>query len=63
MYGWKLACMLLIGVPLIAGAAYQQTLIIRRNQLRDLKLMDSAGRVSNILIYYYFFIKLYIIIL
>ncbi|XP_075237871.1 ATP-dependent translocase ABCB1-like [Lycorma delicatula] len=47
IYGWQLACMLLIGIPLIAGASYHQTAIIRRNQLRDLKYMDNAGRVAS----------------
>ncbi|XP_063233028.1 ATP-dependent translocase ABCB1-like isoform X2 [Bacillus rossius redtenbacheri] len=47
LYGWKLALLLTIAVPVIAGASYQQMLIIRRNQRRDAELMDEAGRVAS----------------
>jgi 4-hydroxybenzoate polyprenyltransferase len=43
--GWKLAILLLITVPLMIMASYQQTMILRRNQRRDAELMDQAGRV------------------
>lgn len=43
--GWKLAMLLLVAVPLLVMASYQQTMILRRNQRRDAELMDQAGRV------------------
>ena len=45
--GWKLALLLVVGAPVIAGASYQQMMILRRNQRRDTELMDSAGRVAS----------------
>lgn len=46
-FGWKLTLVLCFGVPFIAGATYQQNLILKKNQIRDSKLMDTAGRVSK----------------
>jgi len=48
-YGWKLAIVLGISVPLIVGAGYQQQMGLRKNQRRDAKFMDEAGRVINII--------------
>lgn len=45
-YGWKLALLLLVAVPLITAGAYQQTSMLRKHQQRDAKYMDNAGRVS-----------------
>ena len=45
LYGWKLACVLMIAVPLLVFASYQLTLINRRYQRRDNDLMDLAGKV------------------
>ncbi|XP_071446041.1 ATP-dependent translocase ABCB1-like [Hetaerina americana] len=47
LYGWKLALLLMIGVPLIAVASYHQTMVLRRNQRRDADLMEDAGRVAS----------------
>nr|CAD7444165.1 unnamed protein product [Timema bartmani] len=47
LYGWKLALLLMIAVPVISFAGYQQMLIIRRNQRRDAELMNEAGRVAS----------------
>lgn len=40
--------MLVLGVfvPLVMYASYKQQVLLRRNQVRDTKLMDDAGRVS-----------------
>ena len=43
--GWKLALLLLVAVPILIVASYEQTMILRRNQKRDAELMDQAGRV------------------
>ncbi|XP_014294685.1 ATP-dependent translocase ABCB1 [Halyomorpha halys] len=45
--GWKLACILLVVVPIIAGAAYKQASLLRRHQKRDAKFMDDAGQVAT----------------
>ncbi|KAG8222222.1 hypothetical protein J437_LFUL001420 [Ladona fulva] len=47
LYGWKLALLLVVGVPLIAAASYHQTMILRRYQRRDAELMEDAGRVAS----------------
>nr|CAD7402029.1 unnamed protein product [Timema poppensis] len=47
LYGWKLALLLMVAVPVISFAGYQQMLIIRRNQRRDAELMNEAGRVAS----------------
>lgn len=52
IFGWKLAIVLSLSVPLIVGAGYQQQMGLRKNQRRDAKFMDEAGRViNNILLY------------
>ena len=48
LFGWKLALLLVIAVPFIAGASYQQMMILRRNQRRDAELMNDAARVSTL---------------
>lgn len=48
LFGWKLALLLVIAVPFIAGASYQQMMILRRNQRRDAELMNDAARVSTV---------------
>lgn len=45
LFGWKLALLLVVAVPFIAGASYQQMMILRRNQRRDAELMNEAARV------------------
>lgn len=45
VYGWKLAVVLVLSVPLIVGAGYQQQMGLRKHQRRDAKFMDEAGRV------------------
>jgi len=53
IYGWKLAIVLGLAVPLIICAGYQQQMGLRKNQRRDAKFMDEAGRVIyNIRLYY-----------
>lgn len=47
-FGWKLTLVLCFGAPFIAGATYQQNMILKKNQIRDTKLMETAGRVSKI---------------
>ncbi len=49
-FGWKLGLLLLLGVPFIAGAAYHQNKILKKNQLRDCRLMEMAGRVRFVII-------------
>jgi len=44
-FGWKLAIVLSLAVPLIIGAGYQQQMGLRKPQRRDAKFMDEAGRV------------------
>lgn len=51
-YGWKLAMVLGLSVPLVIGAGYQQQMSLRKNQRRDAKYMDEAGRVINIICLY-----------
>lgn len=45
LYGWKLAFVLMIAVPLLVFASYQMTLISRHYQRWDNNLMDLAGKV------------------
>lgn len=45
LFGWKLALLLVVAVPFIAGASYQQMMILRRNQRRDAELMNDAAKV------------------
>lgn len=47
LFGWKLALLLVVAVPFIAGASYQQMMILRRNQRRDAELMNEAARVAS----------------
>ncbi|XP_026274262.1 ATP-dependent translocase ABCB1-like isoform X2 [Frankliniella occidentalis] len=47
IFGWKLALLLVVAVPFIAGASYQQMMILRRNQRRDAELMNDAARVAS----------------
>ncbi|XP_022171475.1 multidrug resistance protein 1B-like isoform X2 [Myzus persicae] len=47
IYGWKLAIVLGLAVPLIIGAGYQQQMGLRKNQRRDAKFMDEAGRIAT----------------
>ncbi|KAK7863891.1 hypothetical protein R5R35_007224 [Gryllus longicercus] len=46
-HGWKLALLLLVAVPILAGAAYQQMMILRRTQRRDAELLEEAGKVAS----------------
>ncbi|XP_022176201.1 multidrug resistance protein 1B-like isoform X3 [Myzus persicae] len=46
-FGWKLAVVLVIGVPLIAGAAYKQLMIVQKNQKQDFECMDEADRITS----------------
>lgn len=45
--GWKLSLVLMIAVPIIAGAAFKQARLLRRYQKRDAKFMDDAGQVCG----------------
>jgi ABC-type multidrug transport system fused ATPase/permease subunit len=45
VYGWKLAFLLMIAVPILVFASYQLALINRRYQRRDAYLMEQAGKV------------------
>ena len=47
LFGWKLAVLLIFGVPFIAGAAYQQNMILKKSQFRDSRLMEIAGKVNT----------------
>lgn len=47
-FGWKLAIVLVIGVPIIAGAAYKQLMIVQKSQKRDHECMDEAARVRKL---------------
>lgn len=47
LFGWKLAMLLIFGVPFIAGAAYQQNMILKKSQFRDSRLMEIAGKIVN----------------
>ncbi|XP_060852924.1 ATP-dependent translocase ABCB1-like isoform X2 [Rhopalosiphum padi] len=47
IYGWKLAIVLGLAVPLIICAGYQQQMGLRKNQRRDAKFMDEAGRIAT----------------
>ncbi|XP_025418287.1 multidrug resistance protein 1-like [Sipha flava] len=46
-FGWKLAIVLVFGVPIIAGAAYKQLMLVRKSQKRDSECMDEAGRIAS----------------
>lgn len=46
LYGWKLACLLLVAIPIIIYAGYQQVYQIRKFAYRDMTIMDNAGKVS-----------------
>lgn len=46
-FGWKLAIVLALGVPIIAGAAYKQLMLMRKSQYRDTECMNEAGRVRT----------------
>ncbi|XP_060871148.1 ATP-dependent translocase ABCB1-like [Metopolophium dirhodum] len=46
-FGWKFAVVLVIGVPIIAGAAYKQLMIVQRSQKQDLECMDEAARIKS----------------
>lgn len=50
IYGWKLALVLVLAVPFIIGAGYQQQMSLRKYQRRDAKFMDEAGRVIHFMI-------------
>lgn len=47
IFGWKLAIVLSFSLPLIVGAGYQQQMGLRKNQRRDAKFMDEAGRIAT----------------
>ncbi|XP_046678663.1 ATP-dependent translocase ABCB1-like isoform X2 [Homalodisca vitripennis] len=47
VFGWKLALVLLLIVPLITGGAYHQTLMMRRTQTQDSRLMDDANKIAT----------------
>ncbi|XP_060833712.1 ATP-dependent translocase ABCB1-like isoform X4 [Rhopalosiphum padi] len=46
-FGWKFAIILVIGVPIIAGAAYKQLIIVQKSKKRDFEVMDKANRISS----------------
>lgn len=48
VFGWKLAFLLMIAVPILVFASYQLALINRRYQRRDAYLMEQAGKVIKI---------------
>jgi ABC-type multidrug transport system fused ATPase/permease subunit len=45
LYGWKLALLLMIALPILVFASYRLKLINRRYQRLDNHLMDLAGKV------------------
>ncbi|XP_050546689.1 ATP-dependent translocase ABCB1-like [Daktulosphaira vitifoliae] len=47
IFGWKLAIVLMLSVPVLIGASYQQQMIQRKHQRRDAKFMDEAGRIAS----------------
>lgn len=47
VFGWKLAFLLMIAVPILVFASYQLALISRRYQRRDAHLMEQAGKVAS----------------
>jgi predicted MFS family arabinose efflux permease len=53
VFGWKLAFLLMIAVPILVFASYQQALVSRRYQQRDSDLMDLAGKVRTVMILIY----------
>lgn len=48
VFGWKLAFLLMIAVPILVFASYQLALISRRYQRRDAHLMEQAGKVIKV---------------
>ncbi|CAI6347628.1 unnamed protein product [Macrosiphum euphorbiae] len=46
-FGWKFAVVLVIGVPIIAGAAYKQLMIVQKSQKKDFEYMDEAARIKS----------------
>lgn len=46
-FGWKFAIVLVIGVPIIAGATYKQLMIVQKSQKRDFEFMDKPNRVKK----------------
>ncbi|KAL5234824.1 hypothetical protein ACI65C_002234 [Semiaphis heraclei] len=46
-FGWKLAVVLVIGVPIIAGAAYKQLVVVQKRQKQDLEHMNEADRITS----------------
>jgi len=46
-FGWKFTIVLVIGVPIIAGAAYKQLMIVQKSQKQDLECMDKAAKVRK----------------
>jgi ABC-type multidrug transport system fused ATPase/permease subunit len=50
VFGWKLAFLLMIAVPILVYASYQLALISRRYQKQDAQLMDVAGKVRKVMI-------------
>lgn len=46
-FGWKLAIILVIGVPIIAGAAYKQLTIMQKNQKQEIEYMDEATQFAT----------------
>lgn len=48
VFGWKLAFLLMIAVPILVFASYQLALISRRYQRRDAHLMEHAGKVIKV---------------
>ncbi|XP_016663132.1 multidrug resistance protein 1A isoform X2 [Acyrthosiphon pisum] len=46
-FGWKFAVVLVIGVPIIAGAAYKQLMIVQKGQKKDVECMDEAARIKS----------------
>ncbi|KAK9501451.1 hypothetical protein O3M35_012171 [Rhynocoris fuscipes] len=47
LFGWKLASLLIIGVPVLIYSGYKHLSLIRNNQIRDATLMDNAGKVAS----------------
>jgi ABC-type multidrug transport system fused ATPase/permease subunit len=47
VFGWKLAFLLMIAVPILVFASYQLALINRRYQQWDADVMNLAGKVRK----------------
>ncbi|XP_025201296.1 multidrug resistance protein 1A-like isoform X2 [Melanaphis sacchari] len=47
VFGWKFAIVLVIGVPIIAGAAYKQLMMVQKSQKRDFEFMAKANEISS----------------